>query len=688
MKHIFRVWFIVLVAVVVFNYLRDRRAKSPSKNLMRGYQEQVVQEQPRSRRSAQPLRRRSTLEVIAGNRRTADRVIEPVRSLYKLSERGCEDADLSALIVQNDLIKKDRKLAYRQHDIDDCNHLVQAYLLRGVRKNSSYYLRRRLVETFGQSHSDVLINRMRLVAVLLGGEKGRGGMDPVFTPIREEAHRISPYVIVQVQAYIDRLASKMGKARAKSKVPKDFKQFVDTLGDGYESEPRIAELGSKMRNEFAKELYALNVLLRDLRTYYGERVEDPSGRPPYEVIFEKPGTFQSEILPALRKRHRSMKPAALGDAFVALGLELRDHLSVLRDSSNYARRGSEEEVPHLMKLNEIVASGGGLFAAGRDKLPPQVQAQKLVDLLFLEGLYSKKERKALHKELRETVRFGPGHEAKIHAFHGFLNYMSGLAHASLNEGFGDAVRAFVSLTPAAENYLEVQARKSALQVLGQLQVEFYQKHRAVLAGTKDIHLAGKARGKLKVFRSQREISAYLKEDSSNGAGTLWVLKSGLNMPNEASFAAIILEDPIMKASHYDGYARSQRPPIPLMQVPGAVDAYSKYDGKSVLLEATKAPKEKVVITEVAVTESPKRQDSSSRKRLAFDTTTSELVEIEGSRTLEELRSLAKDLSRNKLIKLAFELVILHDYARVRNIFPFQEFKGHLYGEKSSALGCG
>ena len=70
--------------------------------------------------------------------------------------------------------------------------------------------------------------------------------------------------------------------------------------------------------------------------------------------------------------------------------------------------------------------------------------------------------------------------------------------------------------------------------------------------------------------------------------SLWVLKSGLNMPNEASFSAIILEDPIMKASHYDGYARSQRPPIPLMQVPGAVEAYAKYDGKSVLLEATKA----------------------------------------------------------------------------------------------------
>ncbi|NCF90404.1 MAG: hypothetical protein GWQ05_05515 [Verrucomicrobiaceae bacterium] len=588
MKYIFRIWFLVAVAVVVFNHLRDRRAKWPSRNLMRDYQEEVVQVQLSPRRTLNTVVRRRVIPVPRGNERNADRAIEPVRSLYKLSGRGCEDTDLSSLIVQNDLIKKDRKLAYRQHDIDDCNHLVQTYVSRGVRENSSYYLRRRLVETFGQSHSDVLINRMRLVAVLLGGEKGRGGMDPVFTPIREDAHRISPYVVVQVQDYINRLASKMGEVRVQSKVPEDFKRFVYQLGNGYESERRIADLGSKMRNQPAKELFALNVLLRDLRTYYGERVDDSSGRPPYEVIFTQPGTFQSETLTNLQHRHRSMQPAALGDGFVALGLELREHLSALRASPDYARRGSSEELPHLMKLNEIVASGGGLFAAGRDKLSPQVQAKKLVDLLFLEGLYSKKKRKALHKELGESVRFGPGHEAEIHAFHSFLNYMSGLAHSTLEEGFGDAVRAFVSLTPTAENYLEVQVRKSALQVLGQLQVEFYQKHRVVLAGTKDIHLAGKARGKLKVFRTQREISDYLNVDPPNGAGTLWVLKSGLNMPNEASFSAIILEDPIMKASHYDGYARSQRPPIPLMQVPGAVEAYAKYDGKSVLLEATKA----------------------------------------------------------------------------------------------------
>ncbi|MDB4527144.1 PEP/pyruvate-binding domain-containing protein [bacterium] len=623
--------------------------------------------------------RRRVIPVPHGSEKTANQVFEPVRSLYKLGGRGCEDADLSSLIVQNDLIKKDRKLAYRQHDIDDCNHLVQSYVLRGVRENSSYYLRRRLVETFGQSHSGGLINRMRLVAVLLGGEKGRGGMDPVFTPIREEAHRISPYVVVQVQAYIDKLASKMGKARLQSKVSEDFKRYVDTLGSGHESERRIADIGSTMRNQPAKELYALNALLRDLRTYYGERVEDSSGSPPYEVLFEKLGTFRSENLTELKKQHRSMKPAALGEAFISLGLELRNHLSELRRSSEYARRGSSEEVPHLMKLNEIVASGGGLFASGRDKLSPQVQAQKLVDLLFLEGLYSKKERKALHKELEKTVRFGPGREAEIHAFHGFLNYMSGLAHTTLDEGFGDAVRAFINLTPTAENYLEVQARKSALQVLGQLQVEFYQKHRSVLAGTKDIHLAGKARGRLKVFSTQREISDYLKADPANGAGTLWVLKGGLNMPNEASFAAIILEDPIMKASHYDGYARSQRPPIPLMQIPGAVEAYSNYDGKLVLLEATKAPKEKLVITEGAGIEPPEMSEPSNRKRLAFESKTSELVEISGARTPEELHSLTKQVGA-KAANYAFlrSSLPLNVAAREEHIYPGFAIPYHFY----------
>lgn len=60
-------------------------------------------------------------------------------------------------------------MAWRQHDIDDCNVMVLAYVEKGVRENKNYYLRRRLVETFGQTNRTVLINRLRLVAVLLGG---------------------------------------------------------------------------------------------------------------------------------------------------------------------------------------------------------------------------------------------------------------------------------------------------------------------------------------------------------------------------------------------------------------------------------------------------------------------------------------------------------------------------------------
>mgnify|MGYP001436600252 CR=1 FL=1 len=115
-----------------------------------------------------------------------------------------------------------------------------------------------------------------------------------------------------------------------------------------------------MRNQPAKELYALNALLRDLRTYYGERVEDSSGSPPYEVLFKELGTFRSENLTELKKQHRSMKPAALGDAFISLGLELRNHLSELRRSTEYARRGSSEEVPHLSlaRAEEVSRAAG------------------------------------------------------------------------------------------------------------------------------------------------------------------------------------------------------------------------------------------------------------------------------------------------------------------------------------------
>jgi hypothetical protein len=47
--------------------------------------------------------------------------------------------------------------------------MVLAYVEKGVRENKNYYLRRRLVETFGQTNRTLLINRLRLVAVLLGG---------------------------------------------------------------------------------------------------------------------------------------------------------------------------------------------------------------------------------------------------------------------------------------------------------------------------------------------------------------------------------------------------------------------------------------------------------------------------------------------------------------------------------------
>ncbi len=75
MKHIFRVWFIVLVAVVVFNHFRDRRAKASSKNLMRGYHEQVVQVQPNPRRSSNSVVRRRVIPVPRGSEKMANQVL-------------------------------------------------------------------------------------------------------------------------------------------------------------------------------------------------------------------------------------------------------------------------------------------------------------------------------------------------------------------------------------------------------------------------------------------------------------------------------------------------------------------------------------------------------------------------------------------------------------------------------------
>ncbi len=44
--------------------------------------------------------------------------------------------------------------------------------------------------------------------------------------------------------------------------------------------------------------------------------------------------------------------------------------------------------------------------------------------------------------------------------------MHGLAYASLDEGLGNASRAYSKFTREAENYMEVQARKSALSLGG------------------------------------------------------------------------------------------------------------------------------------------------------------------------------------------------------------------------------
>jgi len=137
-------------------------------------------------------------------------------------------------------------LAYQQLDIDKCNAFVFAYVKRSVRQNKNYFLRRRLVDSFGQTNRAVLINRMRLVAVLLGGEKGRGGMDPSFTPIREETHRFSPYVTVLIRDYIKKLEKRKA---AHQGVPQDFKTFVDSLGTDFQSEYAIAKNGARNQGE-------------------------------------------------------------------------------------------------------------------------------------------------------------------------------------------------------------------------------------------------------------------------------------------------------------------------------------------------------------------------------------------------------------------------------------------------------
>jgi hypothetical protein len=217
--------------------------------------------------------------------------------------------------------------------------------------------------------------------------------------------------------------------------------------------------------------------------------------------------------------------------------------------------------------------------------------------------------------------------------------MNGLAHAKLDETLGEAARAYSKITKEAANYMEVQARKSSLQVLGSLQLELFAQNRSILKGKRDIHLGGNALGRVTVFRSESEIAKYLQNDPMNGADTIWVLKSGLNMPNIASFAGIILEDPIMKASHYDGYARSKKPTIPLLQIPDAAELYAKYHGKNVILEVSTSPSEDIVLAEVDSADLPKKTSATERIRLDSATAALQIFEIDGAKSNEEIGSI-------------------------------------------------
>ena len=129
-------------------------------------------------------------------------------------------------------------------------------------------------------------------------------MDPVFTPIREQARRISPYVLVMVQNYIADLEKAMNRRSIDHGVDESFKKFVDSRGDSYESERDIANIGTRNRNQSARELHALKVLHRDLRDYYGERA---NGARPYEVVFSNTGSFRSSTLSELNRRHSAMR---------------------------------------------------------------------------------------------------------------------------------------------------------------------------------------------------------------------------------------------------------------------------------------------------------------------------------------------------------------------------------------------
>ncbi len=597
----------------------------------------------------------------------AANVFVPLRSLHTLRARGYGDDAVSSFIMQSTLLKKDRALAWSQHDIDDNNGMLLDYVIQAVNENGSFLLRRKLVEVFGQTSHTTLINRMRLVAVLLGSERGSGGMDRSFRAIREETHRISPYVTNQVAQYLRRLENRLTPAERRRPVDRRFKAYVDALGESHESEYAAAHFGARYTGRLVEEIYAMKTLLRDLKIYYGVR-EEGDAAPRYETIFANPGRFKSETFTKLKQRHDRLGPAELADSFITVGLELRDHLSNLRAGPTRSTWHDTEQIEHLKKITEISVSATGLFASVRAELSTIEQARTLVDLLFLEGLYSKKERKALRRELKETLRTGVGHEEETRNLHTFLGYMHGLGYANLDESLGKAARAFVRYSQHAERYMEFEARKSALQVLGQLQQEFYQKHSKILAGKNDIHLGGTARGTVRVFQTQAAIEKHLRQDPTNGAGTIWVLKSGLTMPNEASFAAIIMEDPIMKASHYDGYARSQSPPLPLMQIPEASQKYRELDGLYVMLKASPGSDGEVTLRKTSSTPSAIKSPKKIL-RLAVPEETVPLLEIQAPLEPEEIRRIQQHAGAKAA-----------NYAFLRSHLPLNRAKNqeHIY----------
>ncbi|MEM7387330.1 MAG: PEP/pyruvate-binding domain-containing protein, partial [Verrucomicrobiota bacterium] len=122
-----------------------------------------------------------------------------------------------------------------------------------------------------------------------------------------------------------------------------------------------------------------------------------------------------------------------------------------------------------------------------------------------------------------------------------------------------------------------------------------------------------------------------------------------------------LEDPIMKASHYDGYARSRTPPIPLLQVPKASEAYADLNGKYVLLEAAGKPDEKVALTETTPGSAVPSAPVGERLRLQAGDDRKKLYEIHGKMTDETVRALQKQVGAKAA-----------NYAFLRSTMPLGE----------------